>query len=332
MADSLPATALNPTRFAAGFSCLLETVELQSPRFLVALSGGADSVALLRLLAATVPLENIRACYVDHQLQAHSGVWRDFCKTLCQSLGVDFVAAVISLEPERVQHQGLEATARDCRYQALLGVQFANEVLLTAHHQDDQLETLLFRLERGAGVKGLTGIPAVSRREHQGQSCWLMRPLLNSRKAELTQYLQQLQQTWIEDPSNQELNYRRNYYRQQVVPAISKELGDKVLQLYMNANEVNRLLKSPTDEWLKQRLHSVGLAHKLTLLEQDFAEPELLRYRVDGWLKSQLFSIDSKKLTEVLRQLALGKAVGCAPSFSRGGRNLWLKRRSLWLG
>lgn len=331
MEDGLAVTTLDPKRFADDFSQLLKNVELTSPRFLVALSGGADSVALLRLLVATLPAEQIRACYVDHQLQAESGGWRAFCQSLCESVGVPFVGARVSLGAEQLRQQGLEASARECRYQALLEIRSANELLLTAHHQDDQLETLLFRLERGAGLKGLAGIPAVSRRQHQGQPYWLMRPLLSFRKAELIQFLQQLEQPWIEDPSNQQLNYRRNYYRQQLLPAISNEFGDKVLQLSTAANEVNRLMHLSTDAWLKQRLQGDLSAQKLTLLEEDFAEPELLRYRLDSWLKSQLFSLDNKKLAEVLRQLALGKALGHAPSFSRGGRELWLKRRSVWL-
>ncbi|MCU7250737.1 tRNA lysidine(34) synthetase TilS [Pseudomonas koreensis] len=182
----------------------------------VAFSGGLDSTVLLHLLAhlaQTHALPVLSAIHVHHGLQAAADAWPAHCQVVCDALRVP-------LHVVRVQVQAgasLERAARDARYAAFSSLTQADDVLLTGQHRDDQAETLLFRLLRGAGVRGLSGMPA-QRALGQGS---LVRPLLDVTRAELEAYAQFHQLHWIEDPSNQDRQFSRNYLRHQVMPSLT---------------------------------------------------------------------------------------------------------------
>lgn len=181
----------------------------------IAFSGGLDSTVLLHLLvhlAKTESLPTLSAIHVHHGLQAAADAWPEHCQSQCEALGVPLRVVHV-----QVQHgASLERAARDARYAAFNNLTQANEVLLTAQHRDDQAETLLFRLLRGAGVRGLSGMPH-QRRLGKG---FLLRPLLDVNRAELEAYAAEHQLSWIEDPSNQDRQFSRNYLRHQVFPAL----------------------------------------------------------------------------------------------------------------
>ena len=148
----------------------------------VALSGGLDSTVLLhavRKLNSQSERPGLRALHVNHHLQRDAGRWQRSCAELCDRLGVDLVVCDVRVEP--TAGLGLEAAARQARYRVFAESLAPNEYLLTAHHEDDQLETVLLRLLRGSGVRGLGGIPAL-RRLAAG---WVMRPLLEVSRREL---------------------------------------------------------------------------------------------------------------------------------------------------
>ncbi|KPN92522.1 tRNA lysidine(34) synthetase TilS [Pseudomonas nunensis] len=183
----------------------------------IAFSGGLDSTVLLHLLAhlaKTQSLPTLNAVHVHHGLQAAADAWPAHCQSVCDALGVP-------LEVVRVKVQSgasLERAARDARYGAFIKCTHANEVLLTAQHRDDQAETLLFRLLRGAGVRGLSGMPS-ERALGQGH---LLRPLLDVTRADLEVYAAAHQLRWIEDPSNEDRQFSRNYLRHQVFPVLTE--------------------------------------------------------------------------------------------------------------
>lgn len=183
----------------------------------VALSGGLDSTVLLHLLVQlrlTHSLPPLTAVHVHHGLQSAADAWPAHCQALCDALSVP-------LQVFRVQVQAgasLERAARDARYQAFVAVTQAQEVLLTGQHRDDQAETLLFRLLRGAGVSGLTGMPR-QRTLGEGHLC---RPLLDVSRAELEAYARAHALTWVEDPSNTQTDFSRNYLRHEIFPTLSK--------------------------------------------------------------------------------------------------------------
>ncbi len=188
-----------------------------APAWQIAFSGGLDSTVLLHLLASlanTETLPPLSAVHVHHGLQAAADLWPEHCQSVCDNLGVP-------LRVMRVQVQlgaSLERAARDARYQAFAEVIGAGDVLLTAQHRDDQAETLLFRLLRGAGVRGLAAMP-VQRPLAAG---YLVRPLLDVSRAELEAYAEAHQLKWIEDPSNADSRFSRNYLRHRVLPVLTE--------------------------------------------------------------------------------------------------------------
>jgi len=187
-----------------------------APAWHIAFSGGLDSTVLLHLLvhlAKTESLPALSAIHVHHGLQAVADAWPDHCQSVCGALGVPLHVVRVQVQPGA----SLERAARDARYVAFSEVTQANEVLLTAQHRDDQAETLLFRLLRGAGVRGLSAMP---RQRPLGKG-HLLRPLLDVSRAELETYAAQHRLSWIEDPSNQDRQFSRNYLRHQVLPALT---------------------------------------------------------------------------------------------------------------
>lgn len=190
----------------------------QPPDLLIALSGGIDSVVLLSLTAKlkTQNRCDVRAVYIDHGLQSESAAWAEHCARCCKSLSVGFES--IAVEVDLQSGLSPEAAARDARYGALKKVLHQGEYLCTAHHADDQAETLLLQLFRGAGVNGLAAMPEVCK---FGVG-YLLRPLLQTSQCEITTYAETHGLTWCEDPSNSDLRYDRNYLRHELLPGLEK--------------------------------------------------------------------------------------------------------------
>ncbi|SEA93777.1 tRNA lysidine(34) synthetase TilS [Alkalimonas amylolytica] len=189
----------------------------QPKKVVLALSGGLDSMVLLELLhrlSARAPWQ-LSAVHVHHGLQPQADEWLQFCQRACAKKSVLFAYHHLALDGRH----NLEARARDARYQQL--AQHCAEpgsVLLTAHHADDQLETLLLALKRGSGLTGLSGM-ASSRPFAAGL---LVRPLLTHSRVELEQFADFHQLHWVEDPSNQDPRFDRNFLRQQVLPLLAE--------------------------------------------------------------------------------------------------------------
>lgn len=188
-----------------------------APGWCVAFSGGLDSTVLLHLmvsLSRRMALPPVRAVHVEHGLQAIAAAWPAHCQQVCTALGVPLRVRAVQVAPGA----SLERAAREARYAALADELEVGELLLTAQHRDDQAETLLFRLLRGAGVRGLAAMPA-SRPLGRGH---LLRPLLTASRAELETYAAAHRLHWVEDPSNGDVQYSRNYLRQRVLPLLTQ--------------------------------------------------------------------------------------------------------------
>jgi tRNA(Ile)-lysidine synthase len=183
----------------------------------VALSGGADSVALLHALCqlreALAPAQ-IRAIHVHHGLHPAADAWESGCRRLCADLGV--ALDVRRVDARAGPGESPEAAARRARYDALKSVVVVGEAVCTAHHQRDQAETLLLQLLRGAGPAGLAGMPALMR---LGEG-WLARPLLDADPAALRDYLLRHGVQWAEDPGNADPRFDRNYVRREILPRL----------------------------------------------------------------------------------------------------------------
>jgi len=196
----------------------------------IAFSGGLDSSVLLHLLADLARREDLpplRAIHVHHGLQAAADTWPEHCARVCQRLGIALDTVRVRVAPGA----SLEQAARRARYQAFAERLEPGEVLLSAQHRDDQAETLLFRLLRGAGVRGLAAMPS-SRALGQGS---LARPLLSCSRAELQAYAQDHGVVWIEDPSNTDERFSRNFLRHQVIPLLAERWPQVVTSLARSA-------------------------------------------------------------------------------------------------
>ncbi|MEE4279899.1 MAG: tRNA lysidine(34) synthetase TilS, partial [Halieaceae bacterium] len=182
-------------------------------RLLVGFSGGLDSSVLLHALARR-DLPRLTALHANHGLHGDAARWAAHCRSFCDELGVSMRCEALRVQRSR---QGLEAAARQARYAWFASEMERGDLLLLAHHRDDQVETLLLRLLRGAGPDGLAGMP-VSRAVGPGN---LLRPLLDLPRDTLSAYAHQCAIRWIDDPSNAEDRFDRNYLRHRVVPLLT---------------------------------------------------------------------------------------------------------------
>ncbi len=195
----------------------------------VAYSGGLDSHVLLHSTVATLGKERVVALHINHQLSQQAGAWAEHCVEVCGSLSVALQVHIVDVCR---QISSTENTAREARYQVFEQLLGEGDILLLAHHQDDQAETVLYRLLRNSGPRGLAGIPE-TRALGRGS---LLRPLLQLPRSELARYASEHQLSWIEDPSNTDLIHDRNYLRHQVAPALAQRWPDFAARIAASAS------------------------------------------------------------------------------------------------
>ena len=266
-----------------------------APAWRVALSGGLDSTVLLHLLAGLAQREALpplSAIHIHHGLQPAADAWPAHCRALCARLGVPLQVDYVQVAPGA----SVERAARDARYGAFEAALNPGELLLLAQHRDDQAETLLFRLLRGAGVQGLAAMPT-SRRLGKGH---LLRPLLSCSRDELQSYAERHRLGWIEDPSNADSRFSRNYLRQNVMPLLqarwpqasrslavaAEHLGEAAQLLDDLARQDLEAAQSPTRfAWLPLACLSLPVLRELGEARQRNA----LRY----WLRARTTMPDS---------------------------------------
>ncbi len=186
-------------------------------RYWVAYSGGLDSHVLLHAMAELRAGHGavLQAVHVDHALHADSAQWAEHCQTVCAGLRIPCQTVRVHAKAE--SGASPEAAARRARYQALANLMEQGDYLLTAHHQDDQAETLLLQLLRGSGPHGLAAMPPCADFA-QGQH---LRPLLEFSRAALRHYAEEQKLRWIEDPSNVSHDFDRNYLRHDILPHLT---------------------------------------------------------------------------------------------------------------
>ena len=200
---------------------------LATAKLAVAFSGGLDSTVLLHATVLAHGSKNVLALHVHHGIQKQATQWQQHCKRVAEKLGCQFDSRNIQLP----KTSNIEAQARDYRYQALQEMCEAHQIkdLLVAHHQDDQAETVLIQLMRGAGLAGLSGMPTQKKnisKTSNADAVFIWRPFLDLRRADLEIYAKENKLDWIEDPSNQDESYRRNAIRKSLLPQLEKvQLG-----------------------------------------------------------------------------------------------------------
>ena len=197
--------------------------------WVVALSGGLDSMVLLELASRCLSAKQLTVLHVNHQLQANADEWELFCAQQAERRGLSFHAEKVQL-----QSGSVETAARNARYAVFENAVSSKACLLLAHHGDDQAETLLFRLLRGAGVRGMSAMP-FQRALGEGM---LLRPLLEHSRSQLESWAVQEGLSWVDDPSNSDTQYDRNFLRQQVLPLLTQRWPQVSERLNVTANHL----------------------------------------------------------------------------------------------
>ncbi|GAA5525668.1 tRNA(Ile)-lysidine synthase [Microbulbifer aestuariivivens] len=263
----------------------------------LALSGGLDSTVLLHLLVSEG--EPVCAVHVHHGLSANADDWAVHCAELADALGVPLVTRHVSVDAGG----GIEAGARDARYRVFSSLLQAGDQLLLAHHGDDQVETFFLRLLRGAGAQGL-GAMRGCRPLGAGV---LLRPLLKSSRSDLEAYAREQELDWIEDESNRDARFDRNFLRGRVLPLLSERwpLRQRVHRAARNLEESADLLRQLADldlESCQRRPERIG---ESVSLERFLAlRPERQRNLLRSWSAS-LGGVwpNASQLAELAQQL-----------------------------
>lgn len=190
---------------------------------LLGLSGGIDSVALLAVLAGLSASGrfSLRALHVNHGISPNAADWSRFCAGLCEAMGIPLSVETVDLAPLR--HLGLEAAARVARYAAF--GRHPGDFLVLAQHRDDQAETVLLQLLRGAGLPGVSGMAAVMPQGAGPAHLAVLRPLLDVPRRDIAAFARGRGFAWIEDESNGDIRRDRNFIRHRVLPEIEQRFG-----------------------------------------------------------------------------------------------------------
>lgn len=304
----------------------------ESPRWWVAFSGGADSTALLhalwRLRGRLTP--DIQAMHVDHGLHADSAHWRSRCEKFCLARGIPLHYRRISV-PRR-SGLSIEAEARQQRYAAAERLLGPREMLLTAHHADDQAETLLLNLMRGSGPDGLAGMPRV---RPLGQGL-LARPLLDFSGASLRDYLQSEGVDWIEDSSNLDESYDRNFVRAKLIPLLEQRWPGARRNLATSARfcrEASEFIGAAAQRAIEPCMPIHPVLELACLPEGDPRRhgDGSTKLMVRQWLRlNQAPPLPARRLEELLRQVA-GADAGQQVAVRWEGWVMRLYRERVWL-
>ena len=199
---------------------------LAGKKIVVALSGGIDSVALLHFLNKNYP-GNVRAVHINHNLSKYSDEWCAFCESICNTAKIEFKYIGINLK----NSSNIEENARKKRYLSLTSELRMDEILCTAHHQEDQAETFLLQLFRGSGVAGLASMPKIKSIDDSE----LYRPFLNISKQKIIDYASKNHLEWIEDDSNLDTNFKRNLLRIEFLPKLSSAFNGLIKNVSRSA-------------------------------------------------------------------------------------------------
>ena len=269
--------------------------------FLIAFSGGLDSSVLLHLCAAGVGatnLDRLLAVHVNHGLQPEAETWAMHCLRVCESFGLRSKVLTVDSYPERGQSP--EEAARLARYEALRSLVTDRSVVLVAQHRDDQAETILLQLLRGSGLKGLSGMPAST----SFGAGVLHRPLLGVSRDSLRKYAERNGLVWLDDPSNQDTSYQRNYLRREIIPRLKSRwpgMAKTLARAGRHCADAQEMLDQQVDSWFD----SVVVAERNTVrLEalSDFnrrQQKSILRY----WIYRSGFRCPSEiNLTRIITE------------------------------
>ncbi|HEY0267735.1 MAG TPA: tRNA lysidine(34) synthetase TilS [Methyloradius sp.] len=297
----------------------LQPIVFKNQTLVIALSGGLDSRVLLHLLASQQKKLGfkLRATHVHHGLSPNAEQWAQFCRAICNEIAIPIDVTYVKVP--RDSGLGIEAAARNSRYKALLE-NSGEDYIVLAHHQDDQAETLLLQLLRGAGVKGLAAMAPIDQKRR------LLRPLLDISRHQLEAYAKAHDLIWIEDESNEDEHYDRNFCRHQVLPllaqrfhAVSQNLARSAVHLAETSALLDELAALDAVTIIGHHQIDVAGLSKLS----DARARNLLRW----WLVQQHQPLPStSRLQEMLHQLLSAKSDAALKVAVDAPNDVWLRR------
>lgn len=297
-------------------------------RYLVAFSGGIDSYVLLHVVAShrhQFSDIELQAVHINHALNVNSDQWAARCQSMCEQLKVGFVGIDVDATPRTGESP--EARARTVRYEAISRLIRPGDCLLTAHHQDDQVETLLLQLMRGSGPKGLSAMPEVSTL-NEGL---IARPLLNVRREAIQAYAVKHQLKWIDDESNLDTRFDRNFIRHEVIPKLQQRwpsLSQTVSRSARYCAEASEILESAARKAI-DKINPYGSEALPVSALQHYTRAEqknILRY----WIQLRgLNTPSSSQLDQVVEQI-LTAAIDATPRLTWEGSEIRRYRDELY--
>lgn len=294
-------------------------------RIVLGLSGGLDSMVLLHVLLQAPELsQKLHAVHIHHGLSPHADAWQAHCEQVCAVYAMPLTVKHVHLD----KHQSnLEEAARDARFQMFEACIQNNDCLVLAHHQDDQAETLLLRLFRGAGIDGLAAMQTYRAFGHG----FIARPLLDTSKQVLEQYAKTHGLVWVDDESNQERKFSRNYVRHEIIP--------RVQQSWPRAREA---ISSCAKHCQEAQANLNDLAYldcpelalkqdKLSLAALSALPLRRLKHVLRVWFKNQGLKAFSAAKLEVLIQAVVLAKPDAMPLMKLGGVTVRRYRDALYL-
>ncbi|MBA2655626.1 MAG: tRNA lysidine(34) synthetase TilS [Tatlockia sp.] len=296
----------------------------QYDRLLIGFSGGLDSTVLLHNLAMQRNLaKKLIAIHVNHGLSANALHWQHHCQQVAQNLAIPLIIKQVILPLQT----NIEEEARKVRYQAFASELKLRDCLLLAHHKDDQAETLLLQLFRGAGIDGLCAMPS----KKEFANAHLLRPFLKLSRQELEVYGKAHQLNWIEDESNQNSSFSRNYLRQQVLPDIRARWPSVTINLARTANHCQQ---AQTNLQALAKIDCPALNENSTslafssLIDLNFARiSNVLRY----WFKARNIKLPTTKtFIRIIKELIYAKT-DASPQVSWGSFCLRRYQQKIYL-
>jgi tRNA(Ile)-lysidine synthase len=309
---------------------LLQTLQELPPcrHYWVAYSGGLDSHVLLHALATLRPhfSAQLNAVHIHHGLNPLADQWAQHCQQVCADLEIPCTVRAVNIP--RNTGASLEALARDARYAALESILGTGEICFTAHHGDDQAETVLLQLFRGAGVAGLSAMPSSA---PLGKG-WQVRPLLNYSRAQLQAYAQTQQLHWIEDDSNIDLRFDRNFLRHAVLPILRqrwRSLSPTLQRVAQHQAEADGLLQ---EIGMLDLTHCFGEStQQLQLAILQNLSPARQRNVLRLWIKQQALTLPSTAQLARLQEDVLHAAPDRQPVLRWEGGEIRRYREQLYV-
>lgn len=295
----------NPSDISDVVEAVLRQYVSDQNHLVLALSGGVDSIVLLQILYHLSQrfFFKLSALHVEHGISPHAKQWTDFCQDYCNNLGISL--AVFHLSIKKQPQESLEAAARRARYAVFNKI--SADFIVLAHHLDDQVETLQLQLLRGAGLRGLAGMP-IMRRLSSDRAVKLLRPLLTISRDSIQNYAEQNELKWVTDESNSDTTYHRNFLRHQIFPLLeqrypayretitrtSRHIGEAIQLLDVLAENDRQLVMVAGDIYIEQ-LRKLDFLRAKNLLRYIFSQHGIIQP-------------STIKLEEILRQLWTAKA------------------------